>query len=363
MKQCYVRMLPIFVCLFFNSCVRPAEERSDDDMSVGQANVPGLTLEVTDGLAGIRSLSSTQISLWAQAPVLELNFQSDVARTLRLEVRNCMPDAVVIVGTASQLPVEKPRATWCFFDVDITAGQSTLVVAPPDWQTNEDYKFADMGDIQTAMDTVDEVFEAISAVPDLRFVMSTGDVVEKGEEWEYELFEEQLSHLNIPFFSTVGNHELTQDVGRWHNRYGLYSVHFRFKDVDFSYVDSGNAGLDPTLYRRLDTWLEQGRDRIHIFGTHYPLKDPIGVRNASFRSRNEASKLLVKLAEGKIDITFYGHVHSYYKFENAGIPAYISGGGGALPEAFDDYDRHFMVVDVDPVANAVRSVELSRVPE
>ena len=34
-------------------------------------------------------------------------------------------------------------------------------------------------------------------------------------------------------------------------------------------------------------------------------------------------------------------------YENAGIPAYISGGGGALPELWDGIGRHFLVVTVD----------------
>lgn len=355
--------IPITLACIQNACVRPAEDRSDDDTEVGQAELPGLSVEVAEGLAAIRSLAPDEIVLWAQAPTLALEVQSDTAQSIRLEVRNCMPDAVVTMDATTIAPTEKPRTTWCVFTIPIRPGQNSIAIAPPDAENLSRYKFADMGDIQTAMDTVDEVFDAISAYPDLRFVMSTGDVVEKGENSEYELFEEQLNHLNIPFFSTVGNHELTQDIGRWHERYGRYSIHFSFKGVDFSYVDSGNAGLDPSLYARLDTWLDHGRDRIHIFGTHYPLKDPVGVRNASFRSRNEATRLLVKLAEAAVDLTFYGHVHSYYKFENAGIPAYISGGGGAHQEVFDGIDRHFMVVDVDPVANEVRSVEVSHVPK
>ena len=74
---------------------------------------------------------------------------------------------------------------------------------------------------------------------------------------------------------------------------------------------------------------------------------PIGVRNGSMASRSEADKLLAKLAEGRVDLTLYGHIHSYYSFDNAGIPAFISGGGGAIPERFDKIGRHFMVFEAD----------------
>ncbi|WP_437599859.1 hypothetical protein WMF28_44240 [Sorangium sp. So ce590] len=38
---------------------------------------------------------------------------------------------------------------------------------------------------------------------------------------------------------------------------------------------------------------------------------------------------------------------------NAGIPAYISGGGGSRPERFDQLGRHFLVVDADPAAQTL----------
>jgi hypothetical protein len=81
---------------------------------------------------------------------------------------------------------------------------------------------------------------------------------------------------------------------------------------------------------------------------HIPPLDPIGVRNGAFASRIEAAKLLGRLAEGHVDLTLYGHIHSYYEFDNAGIPAFISGGGGAIPERFDGIGRHFMLFQADP---------------
>jgi predicted phosphodiesterase len=93
---------------------------------------------------------------------------------------------------------------------------------------------------------------------------------------------------------------------------------------------------------------------------HIPPVDPIGVRNGSMANRNEAAKLLARLAEGRVDLTLYGHIHSYYSFDNAGIPAFIAGGGGAIPERFDRIGRHFMVFTVD-AQNGVTSQRLIKV--
>ena len=45
---------------------------------------------------------------------------------------------------------------------------------------------------------------------------------------------------------------------------------------------------------------------------------------------------------------------------NAGVPAYISGGGGAIPERMDGIGRHYLVVEVDPRVG-VRTVGVTRV--
>jgi hypothetical protein len=80
---------------------------------------------------------------------------------------------------------------------------------------------------------------------------------------------------------------------------------------------------------------------------HVPPIDPVGVRNGSFASRMEAHKLLQRFLQGRVDLTLYGHVHSFYDFSNADIPAVISGGGGAIPERFDDVGRHFVVFEIN----------------
>jgi hypothetical protein len=347
--------------LFAAGCIRPAEDRAALDLEVGVASAEGIALEVDRGLAAVRSISRTEALLWGQAPVLDIVLDAEEAGSLRLEVLNCMPDALAQIAGSEVASGPGSRLTHCVFDLELEAGENQVRIAPPDADVVEPYKIAVMGDIQTALDEVDDVFLRISANPELRFVLSTGDITDRAEISEYALYEEQLATLDIPYYSTIGNHELTRDPDTWHRRYGLYSIHFDFKGAHFSFVDSGNASLDPALHARLGTWLDEASDKIHLFGTHYPLLDPVGTRNSAFRSRFEAAKLLTELARGSVDLTLYGHIHSYYEFQNASIPAYISGGGGALPERLDGIDRHFLVIDLDPQASQVREVSVTRI--
>jgi 3',5'-cyclic AMP phosphodiesterase CpdA len=182
----------------------------------------------------------------------------------------------------------------------------------------------------------------------VRYLLGAGDLTQQGSDAELERFQKELLALHVPYYTTLGNHELGHSPCPYQDWYGRANFSYVYRGVRFSMIDSASATIDPMVYDWLDGWLANGKDGVHIVAMHIPPVDPIGVRNGSFASRNEAAKLLSRLAKGHVDLTLYGHIHSYYDFDNAGIPAYISGGGGAIPERFDNIGRHFLVVDVDP---------------
>lgn len=333
-------------------CIRPASDRFDLDGEVGASDAGEISIEVVDGQAQILGSDDGVIRLWAQSPIVELRATNGgrPTSTVQIVVDNVPELAVVTTANPGGLrELEASRSIARNFEVVIAPDETAeLRIAPIDSAEVRPFRFVVLGDVQTALDEFDEVLEAVGDVDGVEFVMSTGDLVEDGADEEYELLELQLGRSPVPFYSTIGNHELVREPEIWHRRFGRYNVHFIHRDVAFTFVDSGNSTLDPKLRDQLGRWLDESRDRVHLFGTHYPLIDPVGGRNASFRSRKEASAVLVDLAAGGVDATFYGHIHSYYAYSNAGIPAFISGGGGAWPERLDGIGRHFLVVDVDP---------------
>ncbi|HLL25035.1 MAG TPA: metallophosphoesterase, partial [Kofleriaceae bacterium] len=240
------------------------------------------------------------------------------------------------------------------FVIPLAAGVTTFTIGAPDWRPPGRFRVAAMADIQTAMPVLDEVFAEISAVPDLRFVIAMGDITDRAEIAEYELFEDKLVALAIPFYTTIGNHELWADPERWFERFGRMNFQFAFKGAVFTFVDSGDAAIDPTVEGWLDNWLVAAGDRPHVFLTHMPPIDPLGLRYGGFRSTRDAHRLLARLVEGGVDLTLYGHIHTYADFDNAGIPAFISGGGGADPMKLDGIDRHFLEITIDDAFEDVR---------
>jgi Icc protein len=356
------------LALLAGGCARPAsEERALKDLEVGRTEAQGVAFTVEDGLAVVRRVEPGTLTLWGSAPAFHVNATSSAGawEMWTIVVRNAMREAelVAMVGDRQLevVEVEGPLPTEKMWKVTLPAGEQVrLTVAPPLWDQPHPFRFAALADVQEALPRVGDVYRRINEDDSLQFVFFSGDLTRTGAVQELEEFQSRLQELRIPLFATLGNHEIITLDPRFHEYFGRGNLHFTFQGVHFSLIDSGNASLDPKAGEYLDGWLEAGRDAVHILGTHIPLVDPIGVRNGAFASRNEAAALLAKLARGGVDLTLYGHVHSYYPFSNAGIPSFISGGGGAIPEQFDGVGRHFLAVEVDP-AQGVRGVSLVRV--
>ncbi len=335
-------------------CYAPARERAERDRTIGEAQLQLLSLRVVDGLAAIRKLDDDHVLLWQSAPVVHLRIECVEALRLSVQVRNAMPAAVVTSQSAG-LSVRALRPNTGKrkdVEIDCDAGSHQLRIGPTDAELARPFRFMLMSDVQEAIDTVVDLYELMNEQPDTDFLLGAGDLTEQGTPDELDRFERELQRLAVPYYTTLGNHELGVDPPIYHDRFGRGSFSFSYKGARFTLLDSASATLDPLVYRWLDRWLDDGREQFHVVAMHIPPVDPIGVRNGSFASREEANKLLRRLADHEVDLTLYGHIHSYYSFRNAGIPAYISGGGGAIPERFDGIDRHFLVFDVDPQRQA-----------
>jgi predicted phosphodiesterase len=348
-------------------CVRPAEGRAVKDLEIGRAEGGGLTVVVEDGLAAVRGVESGALTLWGNAPAFQVRATAaaDASEWWTLVVRNAMPDAVLtaqVEGEPLELEagpsVVPTMKTW---RVRLRPGrEARLMVAPPDWDQARPFRFAALADVQEALPRVEDIYRRINEDPSLRFIFFSGDLTESGSREQLEEFQQRLETSRIPLFATLGNHEVfTGDVA-YQELVGRASQHFTYGGVHFSFVDTANGTVDPVVEERFDGWMEASRDSVHVVGMHIAPIDPIGVRNGSFSSRNEAAALIGKMARGGVDLTLYGHVHSFYSFSNAGIPAFISGGGGAIPETFDGVGRHYLAVDVDPEAG-VQEVAVVRV--
>jgi Icc protein len=347
----------LLYALLLMGCMEVAEDRAIREDEIGQAHQDGVDVAVVDGLASVRHLDRAALVLWANAPRLtvDLRFASAPA-TFSVSVSNLPPGSqasaeppLALTASAGPIPGD---GLWTFSP---PPGSVRLVIEPPDAATIGPFRFVALADVQEAIGKVQDIFRRIDAEPGVRFVVFDGDLTQGGTTAQLQRFQQEARSLAVPLYATLGNHELGTRPPVFHELVGRGSFRFVFRGVQFTMLDSASATIAPTTYRRLVTWLDEGRQRLHVVGMHIPPLDPVGTRNGSFGSRAEAGRLLALFAAAGVDLTLYGHIHSYYSFFNAGIPALISGGGGAVPERFDGIGRHFLVIDADPVTGTLTS--------
>jgi predicted phosphodiesterase len=314
-----------------------------------------MSLRVHDGLARAEGLTPPGFYLWLQAPAVSLEIDVP-AGVVQFEViaDNVLDDAALTatvpaagVGIAPITGLPVHRKGW-LVTPPAAGGTLTLRIAPADADTAGPWRFVVFGDVQEAIDRVQDIYRRMAQDPAVRFAIINGDLTESGSEAELRRFKDNMAGAPFPMYATLGNHELGTRDDLFQDFFGRGSFSFAFRGARFSLLDSASATLAPAVYHWLDGWLAAGADRFHVVAMHIPPLDPVGVRNGAFASRLEANALLGRLAAAGVDLTLYGHVHSFYAFSNAGIPAYISGGGGAIPERLDGIGRHFLTIDVDP---------------
>jgi 3',5'-cyclic-AMP phosphodiesterase len=335
------------LCLTCAACLHPADDRAARDETVGRAESGGASVEIAGGLAAIHRFGDGELAFWANAPSLRLQLRPGATTRWTISARNLLADAR-LDGPATIVEETRPRATERRWVIDV-AGDVTLDLAPPDAGDTSPWRFAVLADVQTAIDEVQDIYGRMAQDPQIRFVMMIGDLTEEGSAGQMDRFVRELEGLPVPMYATLGNHELGAREENFHDRFGRGSSSVAYRGVRFTFLDSASATLAPRVHEWLDAWLAEGRDDFHVVMLHIPPIDPVGTRNGGFASRGEGHALVGKLARGGVDLTLYGHIHTYVPFENGGIPAYITGGGGAIPDRLDFIGRHFLTVDVAPM--------------
>jgi 3',5'-cyclic-AMP phosphodiesterase len=336
---------PVLLLLALAACVHVADDRARRDETVGQAEAAGASVHVEGGLATVRHFSAGELTLWAQAPALRIHLRPGATARWTVTVRNVLPDARLDAPVPFVEEV-LPRRTDKRWTLDVTGGEVTLALAPPDADDTSPWRFAVLADVQSAIDRVQDIYGRMARDPSIRFVVMIGDLTEQGSAAQMERFVEELAGLPVPMYATLGNHDIGTRDDLFHEYFGRGSYSATYRGVRFTFLDSASATIAPRVHDWLDAWLVEGRRDFHVVLLHIPPLDPVGTRNGGFASRGEAHALVGKLARGGVDLTLYGHLHSYYAFENAGVPAYISGGGGAIPDRLDFIGRHYLTVDV-----------------
>jgi predicted phosphodiesterase len=227
------------------------------------------------------------------------------------------------------------------------------------------FTFAVLGDNRTG----DDIYKKIIAMAmewKPAFIMNTGDQIEKpGNREMWANFWEMSRVVTVPYFFTVGNHDIHPEVAGSLQTY-KEQVNLPGNELYYSFVagnslfvvlDSYIKGEDKKITGEQFKWLEQvlaSATQKHKFVfVHHPLYPEQGKGkhhgNSLDRYKEERDRLQVLFVKHGVAMVFLGHEHMYLRKTVDGIPHIIAGGGGAPLYAKDEDGgfHHYVLVTVD----------------
>jgi len=90
------------------------------------------------------------------------------------------------------------------------------------------------GDTQRFYDDVEDMVEAVNAMPRVDAVVITGDIADFGTALEYELINKQLKLLKVPFITAIGNHDcIANGTQLYQDIYGPLNYSFTWNGIRF----------------------------------------------------------------------------------------------------------------------------------
>jgi 3',5'-cyclic AMP phosphodiesterase CpdA len=227
------------------------------------------------------------------------------------------------------------------------------------------FTFVVIGDNRSGDETYKKLVSMImERKPD--FVVNTGDmIVTPGNKREWARFWELSKPITVPYFLTVGNHEvyskapLSEKTYRDEVDLPGNELYYSFKAGNslFIVLDSSFAGQEKKITGEQYRWLEgvlANSTRKHKFVfLHHPLYTDLGKGHHAHDSLDKypdsRDRLEALFAKVKVDAVFAGHEHYYERRTVDGILHIITGGGGAPIYDKEEYGgfNHFVIVTVD----------------
>ena len=195
----------------------------------------------------------------------------------------------------------------------------------------------------------DEIYRQIVSLAMERmpaFIVNTGDMIATpGDMQEWTKFWELSRPITVPYFLTVGNHDIHSKVPFSGKKY-LEQVDLPGKELYYSFVagnslfivlDSSIEGQEKKIVGEQRMWLEsvlRNSSQKHKFVfVHHPLypEKSIGRHhgNSMDRYKEQRDDLQALFVKHKVSLVFAGHEHLYLRNTFDGIPHIITGGGGA----------------------------------
>ncbi|KAB7733031.1 PQQ-binding-like beta-propeller repeat protein [Rudanella paleaurantiibacter] len=211
-----------------------------------------------------------------------------------------------------------------------------------------------VGAPETAAEDLRRTVADINALPNIDFVVFTGDVTDFGTEEELTTAKRIMDGLTRKWYIFPGNHDTKwseNGCNRFREVFGAERFAFDFGKYRFIGCGSGpNMRMSPGLVAREDVlWLRaeveklRGTDRPVIFMNHYPLDDALA----------NWYLLTDELKKTNVQAALCGHGHANKAMNYEGIPATMGRSNLRAKDAVGGYN--LVTIRNDTMTFAVRT--------
>jgi hypothetical protein len=209
-------------------------------------------------------------------------------------------------GIATRPPVEA-RVKECLSDT--VAAPETVAVNP------DSFSFAVFGDPQIGHDYRSRLDRFRQEVTErgIDFFCVLGDLTNDATPDEVDSIKLQLERVGVPYYATIGNHDLYQGDGweRFKENYGpsCYSVVIADR-IKLIFLDTADGTIGPTQFDWLEGELKDS-GFIKIVLTHYPVFE--GEKPIMWRLASDAERVKIQSLLGRYGAFAWcaGHIHGW----------------------------------------------------
>ena len=194
-----------------------------------------------------------------------------------------------------------------------------------------------IGDSQRYFKATQKVISKINNIPDIHFVVHTGDLADFGIQKEYRWLHEQLSKIKYPYVAVIGNHDLIGNGGEIYNlMYGDPNFSFIFNENKFIYLNTNAREYSPGSNVPDITWLNKELSDTSVYKNaiivcHSPHTDLDPVIQEKY--------LEILRKYKKVLLCINGHLHNF----NFTAPG---GDGIAYLSSFTTVQEKFVVIRI-----------------
>jgi len=176
------------------------------------------------------------------------------------------------------------------------------------------------------------------------FFLVLGDITDNGRAAEFAQAQERLARLDIPYYATIGNHDLYQKQG-WESfraTFGpsCYSVVIGQR-LQLLFLDTADGTIGPTQFGWLAEQLQAGASYIKVIGTHFPVYDGVAPGIGRLASTAERYKLAQLLDRYSVRAYVAGHTHAWRHTRLGTVDHFIA--GSMAPGRLDYGTRGFLM--------------------